>query len=111
VKDKIVEMHMTGCQRAEESMLQLKAELMAQSIDLGTIDQVKEQLTLLSQFKESFIKVRNGINGMGEETFNQNVNDLLSELPFIKKRRIIGDGVESEISNLADTPTTKSNNK
>ncbi len=111
MKDKIVEMHMTGCQRAEESMLQLKAELMAQSIDLGTIDQVKEQLTLLSQFKESFIKVRNGINGMGEETFNQNVNDLLSELPFIKKRRIIGDGVESEISNLADTPTTKSNNK
>jgi hypothetical protein len=48
VKDKIVEMHMTGRQRAEESMLQSKAELMAQSIDWGTIDQVKEQLTLLS---------------------------------------------------------------
>jgi hypothetical protein len=112
VKDKIVEMHTTGHQRAEESMLlQSKAELMAQSMDSGTIDQVKEQLTLLAQFKESFVKVRNGIDRKGEETFDQNVNELLSELPFMKKRRIICDGVESEISNLGDTPTTKSNNK
>ena len=111
MKDKIVEMHTTARQRAEESMLQSKAELMAQSIDSRTIDQVKEQLSLLAQFKESFVKVRNGIDGKGEETFDQNMNELLSELPFMKKRRIICDGVESEISNLGDTPTTKSNNK
>ena len=68
-------------------MLNTKAQLMAQSIDSGTIEQVKEQLSLLSQFKESFVKVRNGIDGKGEEDFDNNVNDLLGELPFMKKRR------------------------
>lgn len=68
-------------------MLKTKAQLMAQSIDSGTIEQVKEQLSLLSQFKESFVKVRNGIDGKGEEDFDNNVNDLLGELPFMKKRR------------------------
>ena len=48
---------------------------------------MKEQLSLLSQFKESFVKVRNGIDGKGEEDFDNNVNDLLGELPFMKKRR------------------------
>ncbi len=46
-KDKIVELHTTGCQKAEESMLKTKADLTAQSIDSGTIEQVKEQLSLL----------------------------------------------------------------
>ena len=41
-KDKIVELHMTGHQQAEESMLKTKAELMVQSIDSGMIEQVKE---------------------------------------------------------------------
>ena len=68
-------------------MLKTKAQLMAQSIDSGTIEQVQEQLSLLSQFKESFVKVRNGIDGKGEEDYDNNVNDLLGELPFMKKRR------------------------
>ena len=85
--DKIVELYTTGRQKTEESMLNTKAQLMAQSIDSGTIEQVKEQLSLLSQFKESFVKVRNGIDGKGEEDFDNNVNDLLGELPFMKKRR------------------------
>ena len=109
-KDKIVELHTTGRQKTEESMLKTKAELMAQSVDSGTIEQVKEQLSLLSQFKDSFVKVRNGINGKGEEEFDNNVNDLHGELPFMKKRRtMICDGPTSDISNLGDTPTTKSN--
>ncbi len=109
-KDKIVELHAMGCQRAEESMLQSKAQLMSQTIDSGTIDQVKEQLSLLSQFKESFVKVQNRIDGNGEEEYDQNVNDLLSELPFMKKRRIGGGAASgSKISNLADSPMTKSN--
>ena len=107
--DKIVELHTTGRQKAEESMLKSKAQLMAQSIDSGTIEQVKEQLSLLSQFKESFVKVRNGIDGKGEEDFDHNVNDLLGELPFMKKRRRIIDGPGSEISNLGDTPATLNN--
>ena len=108
-KDKIVELHTTGRQKAEESMMTSKAQLMAQSIDSGTIDQVKEQLSLLAQFKESFVNVRNGINGKGEEEFDNNVNDLLGELPFMKKRRAMigdGDGPGSEVSDL-----TLSNNK
>ena len=91
-------------------MLKTKAEFMAQSIVSGTIEQVKEQLSLLSQFKDSFVKVRNGIDGKGEEEFDNNVSDLLGELPCMKKRRtMICDGPSSEISNLGDTPTTKSN--
>ena len=108
-KDKIVELHTTGRQKAEESMMTSKAQLMAQSIDSGTIDQVKEQLSLLAQFKESFVNVRNGINGKGEEEFDNNVNDLLGELPFMKKRRAMigdGDGPGSEVSDL-----TLTNNK
>jgi hypothetical protein len=106
-KAKIVELHTTGRQKAEESMMTSKAQLMAQSIDSGTIDQVKEQLSLLAQFKESFVNVRNAINGKGQEEFDNNVNDLLGELPFMKKRRaMIGDGPGSEVSDL-----TLSNNK
>ena len=110
-KDKIVELHTMGRQKTEELMLKTKAELMAQSVDSGTIEQVKEQLSLLSQFKDSFVKVRNGIDGKGEEEFDNNVNDLLGELPFMKKRRtMICDGPSSEVSNLGDTPTTKTSN-
>ena len=86
-RDKIVENHGTLRQRAEDSMLQSKAQLMEQTIDLGTIDQVKEQLTLLSQFKDSYINVQNRINGQGSEDYDQTAHDLLSELPFMKKHR------------------------
>jgi len=88
-KDKIVENHGTQRQRAEDSMLQSKAQLMEQTIDSGKIDQVKEQLTLLSQFKESYINVQNRINGAGKgsEDYDQTAHELLSELPFMKKRR------------------------
>ncbi len=110
-KDKFVELHRTGRQKAEEAMLTAKAELMAQSIDSGTIEQVKEQLSLLSQFKDSFVKVRNGIDGKGEEEFDNNVNDLLGELPFMKKRRMICEGPGSSVSNLVDTPSTLNTNK
>jgi hypothetical protein len=108
--DRILEHHATGRQRAEESMLESKAQLMAQTIDSGTIDQVKEQLALLSQFKDSFVKVQNRIDGKGEDDFDQTAHDLLSELPFMKKRRILGADTNSEITNLNDTQTTKSNN-
>jgi len=65
---------------------------------------------LLSQFKDSFVKVRNSIDGKGEEEFDNNVNDLLGELPFMKKRcTMICDGPGSEVSNLGDTPTTLTN--
>jgi hypothetical protein len=49
-RDRILEHHATGRQRAEaeESMLESKAQLMAQTIVSGTIHQVKEQLALLS---------------------------------------------------------------
>ncbi len=100
---------MTGLKQTKELMLRTKDQLMAQSIDSGTIEQVKEQLSLLSQFKESFVKVWNGVDGKGEEEFDNNVNDLLGELPFMKKRHTIIDGSGSDISNLGDMPTTKSN--
>jgi len=106
----ILEHHTMGRQRVEESMLESKAQLMAQTIDSGTIDQVKEQLVLLSQFKDSFVKVHNRIDGKGEDDFDQTAHDLLSELPFMKKRRILGADTNSEITNLNHSQTTKSNN-
>jgi hypothetical protein len=111
-RDRILEHHATGRQRAEESILESKAQLMAQTIDSGTIDQVKEQLALLSQFKDSFVKVQNRIDGKGEDDFDfdQTFHDLLSELPFMKKRRILGADTNSEITNFNDSQMTKSNN-
>ncbi len=60
---------------------------MAQMIDSGAIDQVKEQLLLLTQFKESYIHVQDcATGGKGEDDYDQAAHDLLSELPFLKKR-------------------------
>ena len=106
-RDKIDELHRTNRQRAEESSS--KAKLMAQTVDSGTIDQFKEQLSLLSQFKDSYVKVQNHIHGQGEDDFDQTAHDLLSELPFLKKRRVGGNGSTSEISNRVDSPMTNGN--
>jgi len=102
-RDRILEHNAIGRQRAEESMLESKVQLMAQTIDSGTIDQVKEQLALLSQFKDSCVKVQNHIDSKGEDDFDQTAHDLLSELPFMKKRRILGAGTNSEITNTHST--------
>ncbi len=109
-REKIVEVHGSNCQLAEESMLASKAQLMAQTVDSGTIDQVKEQLLLLSQFKESYVKVQNRINGQGEDDFDQTAHDLLSELPFLKKRRVGGnDSIVGSSNSVADFPMTNGN--
>ena len=85
-RDRIVENHGTERQRIEDSMISSKAKLMAQTVDSGEIDQVKEQLNLFAQFKESYIKVRDWVNGgQGQMDYNQTVHDLLSKLPFMKK--------------------------
>ena len=109
-RDKIIEVHGSNCQLAEESMLASKAQLMAQTVDSGTIDQVKEQLSLLAQFKDSYVKVQNRINGQGEEDYNQTAHDLLSELPFLKKRRVDGNGsIIATSSSVVDSLMTNGN--
>ena len=86
-RDKIAENHGTERQRAEDSMMSSKAKLMSQTVDSGQIDQVKEQLNLFAQFKESYINVWDRVNGgQGQADFDQTAHDLLSELPFMKKR-------------------------
>jgi len=88
-RDKVIENHGSERQLAESSMMKSKAQLMAQTIDSGAIDQVKEQLTLLAQFKDSFVHVQNRLTGgRGEDDYDQTAHDLLSELPFLKKRRL-----------------------
>jgi hypothetical protein len=89
-------------------MLASKAQLMAQTINSGTIDQVKEQLALLSQFKDSYVKVQNHIHQQGEADYDQTAHDLLSELSFMKKRRIRG-GPSSKVSSLTNSPMTNGN--
>ena len=84
-RDRIIENYGTERQRAKDSMVSSKVQLMAQTIDSGTIDQVKEQLTLLAQFKDSYVSVQNRIHeGQGQADFDQTAHDLLSELPFLK---------------------------
>jgi hypothetical protein len=52
---------------------------------------VKEQLSLLTQFKDSYIRVQDRARGgKGEDDYDQTAHDLLSELPFLKKRRVDG---------------------
>ena len=63
-----------------------------------------------SQFKNSFVKVQNHIDGKGEDDFDQTAHDLLSELPFLKKRHILDADYNSEKANLNDSQTRKSNN-
>ena len=67
---------MTVTATATTMAMKTKA-VMAQTVDSGTIDQVKEQLSLLSQFKDSYVKVQNRIHGQGEDDFDQTAHDLL----------------------------------
>ena len=83
--------------------------VMAQTVNSGTINQVKEQLSLLSQFKDSYVKVQNCIHGQGEDDLDQTAHDLHSELPFLKKQCVGGNGSTSEISNLVDSTMTNGN--
>ena len=105
-----MEQNGSNCQRTEESMLASKDKLLAQTVDSRTINQVKEQLSLLSQFKDLYVKVKNCIHGQGEDDFDQTAHDLLLELPFLKKRRVGGNGSISGSSNLADYPMTNNGN-
>ena len=90
-RDRIVENHGSERQLVESLIMKSKAQLMAQTIDSGAIDQVKEQLLLLAQFKESYIRVQDRVTGgKGEDDYDQTAHDLLSELPFLKKRRLDG---------------------
>ena len=89
-------------------MLVSKAQLMTQTINSGTTDQVKEQLALLSQFKDSDVKVRNCINGQEGADYDQITHDLLLELLFMKKCHICS-GHSSKVSNLANSPMTNGN--
>ena len=49
-------------------MLKSNSQLMAQTFDLGAIDQVNEQLSLLAQFKDSYIRVQDRVIGGEERT-------------------------------------------
>jgi hypothetical protein len=107
-RERILANHGTERQRVEDSMMVSKAQLMAQTIDSGTIDQVKEQLLLLAQFKDSSVNVQNRVCGQGEAEYDQTAHDLLSELPFMKKRRM-HTGPSSDLSNAGDSSMTNGN--
>jgi hypothetical protein len=90
-RDRIVENHGSERQHMESSMMNSKAQSMAQTIDSGVIDHVMEQLLLLAQFKEAYICVQDRVTGgKREDEYDQTAHDLLSEMPFLKKRRLDG---------------------
>jgi hypothetical protein len=107
-RDRIVAYHGTERQRAEDLMMASKAQLMAQTIGSGMINQVKEQLALLVQFKELYVNVQDRIHGQGQADFDQTVHDLLSEIPFLKKRRLHG-AASSNLLNASDSTMNNRN--
>ncbi len=78
----------------EESIMSTKAALMEQTKELQDIQGVKEQLMMMEKFKSSFVNLHNK-SGDGDAEYDETVCDLLYQLPIVKKRKAMADGVRS----------------
>jgi hypothetical protein len=75
----------TNRTKQEERMMSAKTALMKQALVSGVVEQAKEQLNLLKEFKSSF----DNVSSQGDATldYDKAVHDLLMQLPCMKKRR------------------------
>ena len=53
---------------------------------MGKVEEVKEQLHLLKEFKESITNVEE--NGEDASKFDKAANDLIGQLPFMQQRQL-----------------------
>lgn len=84
--------------QAEESMLTTKAILMKKTIELQETEAIREQLNLVERFKDSFVNMNDST------AYDSAVNDMLHELPFLKKRKMTT--VTTETTTNANDSTT-----
>ena len=74
----------TNRAQQEERMMSAKTALMEQALVSGVVEQAKEQLNLLKEFKSSFDNVSS--QGDAASDYDKAVHDLLMQLPCMKKR-------------------------
>ena len=70
--------------KQEERLILAKIALMEQALVSGDVEQAKEQLNLLKEFKSSF----DNVSAQGDEAseYDKAVHELLMQLPCMKKR-------------------------
>ena len=66
-------------------MISAKTALMEQALVSGAVEQAKEQLNLLKEFKSSFDNV--STQGDAASEYDKAAHELLMQLPCMKKRR------------------------
>ena len=71
--------------KQEERMISAKTALMEQALVSGAVEQAKEQLNLLKEFKSSFDNV--SAQGDAASEYDKAAHELLMQLPCMKKRR------------------------
>ena len=70
----------------EESMMETKAMLMKQNINILEMEGIEKQLNLMEKFKSSFDNVHGSMaTSQGASDYDMAVCDLLGDLPFMKK--------------------------
>ena len=75
----------TNRAKQEDRMMSAKTALMEQALVSGVVEQAKEQLNLLKEFKSSFDNVSS--QGDAASDYDKAAHDLLMQLPCMKKRR------------------------
>ncbi len=71
--------------KIDEKQQEAKTALMEQALSMGKVEEVKEQLHLLKEFKESITNVEE--HGEDASEFDKAANELIGQLPFMQQRR------------------------
>jgi hypothetical protein len=71
--------------KIDEMQQEAKAALMQQAVTMGKVEEVKQQLHLIKEFKDSMDNVE--VNGDNASEFDKATAELLGQLPFIQSRR------------------------
>ena len=83
---KEIEMANSKRGKIDEKQQEAKTALMEQALSMGKVEEVKEQLHLLKEFKESITNVEE--NGEDASEFDKAANELIGQLPFMQQRRL-----------------------
>jgi hypothetical protein len=76
----------TDCGKHEEVMMAAKASMMQKNVELQECAVVKEQLMMLKEFKESFVRGYSKDGDDDEKEYNDTALQMLHQLPIMKKR-------------------------
>ena len=74
--------------KIKENQQEAKVTLMEQALNMGKVEEVKEQLHLMKEFKESMDNIE--ANGDAASEFDKAAYELLLQLPFMQQRQSKG---------------------